>query len=250
MECKTYYGDHIFYDDMNKIAQTEDLKFYNKYLNSDMRVLEVACGTGRLSEEIHKYVKEFVGLDYSNDMINIAKSKNADINYIWGDMRNLSEEEIGKFDLVICGFNSLQHLENDEDVMKFLESCYNVLQENGLLIIDIFNPNMKFLNLEKTKEFKYNFYSEYYKDNIKLYEIRQYDENARINYITNIYINENLNINVKSNTFMRQYFPGQLENLINKSKMTLKEKLGDYDYNKFTIESPKQIFILQKLNSH
>ena len=29
MECKTYYGDHIFYDDMNKIAQTEDLKFYN-----------------------------------------------------------------------------------------------------------------------------------------------------------------------------------------------------------------------------
>ena len=58
--------------------------------------------------------------------------------------------------------------------------------------------------------------------------------------------NEKLNVNIESNTFMRQYFPGQLEELINKSNFSIKEKIGDYNYNEFNLQSPKQIFILQK----
>lgn len=249
MKYNTYYGDHIFYDDMNKVVQTEDIKFYNKYLKSDMRVLEVACGTGRLSKEISENVKEYIGLDYSTDMLDIAKTKNENIQYIWGDMRKLEKEKLGVFDIVICGFNSLQHLKNDEDVDNFLKSCYNVLRNKGLLIIDIFNPNMRFLNIEEKKEYRYSFYSEYYKDNIDLYEIRKYDKTTRINYLTNIYVNEKLSLYIESNTFMRQYFPGQLEELINNSEFILKEKIGDYNYNEFNLQSPKQIFILQKLDS-
>ena len=45
---------------------------------------------------------------------------------------------------------------------------------------------------------------------------------------------------------MRQYFPGQFEELINKSNFSIKEKIGDYNYNEFNLQSPKQIFILQK----
>ena len=45
---------------------------------------------------------------------------------------------------------------------------------------------------------------------------------------------------------MRQYFPGQLEELINKSNFSIKEKIGDNNYNEFNLQSPKQIFILQK----
>ncbi len=75
MKCNTYYGDHIFYDDMNKAIQTEDITFYNKYLKNNMRALEVACGTGRLSKEIYEHVNEYIGLDYSTDMLEIAKNK-------------------------------------------------------------------------------------------------------------------------------------------------------------------------------
>ena len=246
MNCNTYYGDHIFYDDMNQVVQTEDIKFYNKYLNLNMRVLEVACGTGRLSQEISKHVKEFVGLDYSQDMLNIAKKKNNSLQYVFGDMRNLTPEELGKFNLIICGFNLLQHLKTDEDVMFFFNSCYKVLEDNGTLIIDIFNPDMKFLSKEEIEVFNYSFYSKYYKAKINLYEKRKYDEKTRINYLTNIYINKDLNIEITSNTFMRQYFPGQLEELITKTKFSLKEKIGDYKYNKFDSKSPKQIFILNK----
>lgn len=249
MKCDTYYGDHIFYDDMNKVVQTEDVKFYNKYLNSNMRVLEVACGTGRLSKEIAKHVKEYIGLDYSEYMLDIAKEKNKNIKYIWGDMKKLEKEKLGTFDIIICGFNSLQHLENDKAVESFLKSCYNILNYNGLLIIDIFNPDMRFLNKTETKEFRYSFYSKYYKDVIDLYEIRKYEENTRINYLTNVYVNDNLKIYIESSTFMRQYFNGDLEELINKTKFLLKEKLGDYNHNEFNLQSPKQIFVLQKLDS-
>ena len=121
-----------------------------------------------------------------------------------------------------------------------------MLRNKGLLIIDIFNPDMRFLNIKEIKEYRYSFYSEYYKDNIDLYEIRKYDKTTRINYLTNIYVNEKLNVNIESNTFMRQYFPGQLEELINKSNFSIKEKIGDYNYNEFNLQSPKQIFILQK----
>ena len=246
MKCNTYYGDHIIYDDMNKAIQTEDITFYNKYLKNNMRALEVACGTGRLSKEIYEHVNEYIGLDYSTDMLEIAKTKNRNVQYIWGDMRNLEKEKLGMFDIIICGFNSLQHLKNDEDIDNFLKSCDNVLRNKGLLIIDIFNPDMRFLNIKEIKEYRYSFYSEYYKDNIDLYEIRKYDKTTRINYLTNIYVNEKLNVNIESNTFMRQYFPGQLEELINKSNFSIKEKIGDYNYNEFNLQSPKQIFILQK----
>ena len=37
-----------------------------------------------------------------------------------------------------------------------------------------------------------------------------------------------------------------LEELINKSNFSIKEKIGDYNYNEFNLQSPKQIFILQK----
>ena len=43
MKCNTYYGDHIFYDDMNKAIQTEDITFYNKYLKNNMRALDQTC---------------------------------------------------------------------------------------------------------------------------------------------------------------------------------------------------------------
>lgn len=246
MICSTYNGDHIFYDDMNKVVQTDDLDFYNKFLSKNMRALEVACGTGRLSQIISKHVEQFIGIDISNDMLNIAKSKNKDINYMLGDMINLDSKQIGKFDIIICAFNSLQHLKSDEDVEKFLKSCSNILNDEGTVIIDIFNPNMKFLNVEGKEEFMYSFYSEYYKDTIQLHEKRKYDEKSRINYITNIYINEKLNLRIESNTFMRQYFPGQLEELISKNHFEIKEKFGDYNYSKFNMNSQKQIFILQK----
>ena len=152
MKCNTYYGDHIFYDDMNKAIQTEDITFYNKYLKNNMRALEVACGTGRLSKEIYEHVNEYIGLDYSTDMLEIAKTKNRNVQYIWGDMRNLEKEKLGMFDIIICGFNSLQHLKNDEDIDNFLKSCDNVLRNKGLLIIDIFNPDMRFLNIKEIKE--------------------------------------------------------------------------------------------------
>ena len=70
-------------------------------------------------------------------------------------MRNLEKEKLGMFDIIICGFNSLQHLKNDEDIDNFLKSCDNVLRNKGLLIIDIFNPDMRFLNIKEIKEYRY-----------------------------------------------------------------------------------------------
>ena len=46
------------------------------------------------------------------------------------------------------------HLANDEDIDNFLKSCDNVLRNKGLLIIDIFNPDMRFLNIKEIKEYR------------------------------------------------------------------------------------------------
>jgi ubiquinone/menaquinone biosynthesis C-methylase UbiE len=246
---KAYYGDHIFYDDLNELLQFDDIPFYKKIVNKDMNILEVACGTGRITKEIAECVKSIAACDLSPKMLEVAKnnSNGKKINYFEADMRNLGFIK-DKFDCIICGFNSLQHLLSDEDIMAFLNGCKKLLTKDGFLIVDIFNPNERFLNIDEVEEFKCSFISKPLNDVIELREKRHYDVTSRINHITSIYISQKNQKTWYAEALMRQYYPGQIEKIVTDLDMKVVEKYGNYDMENFTIDSPKQIFFI-KTNS-
>ena len=115
----------------------------------DSAVLEIGCGTGDLLAHINARKK--VGIDYSRNMIGIAKRKYPDINFIVMEAENLNFK--GKFDYVILS-NLIGYLENIQKVFaelkkvchphsKVIVTYYNFLWQPVLNMAVMLNLRMK-----------------------------------------------------------------------------------------------------------
>lgn len=241
-----YKDDYMFYDDLNSQIQSEDLEFYKKLLGKNKDILEVACGTGRIISKICEESNFVMGLDNSKEMLSIAKKKlkNKNVDLILGDMTKL-ENINKKFDYIICAYNSLQHILENDGVRDFLKNAYNLLKSNGRIIIDVFNPNPFFLNIEKVHEYKCNFYSQYLNCEIVVEEERQYNCIEKINYIRYIY-KKGSEIIAQVDAKMKQYYDGDIERIVEDTTLKIERKYGDYEFNEFKKDSPKQIYIIKK----
>jgi ubiquinone/menaquinone biosynthesis C-methylase UbiE len=97
MKSKYKVGDLIYdanvYDGMN--TDLTDLKFYQKWLpkNKDARILELCCGTGRLTLPIAKAGYNISGVDITYSMLEQAKVKaleiGLEVDFIQADIRTL-----------------------------------------------------------------------------------------------------------------------------------------------------------------
>ncbi|MBM0206568.1 class I SAM-dependent methyltransferase [Micromonospora sp. STR1s_5] len=107
-------------------------------------ILELACGTGRLTLPLARDGHEVVGLDNSDPMLRAARSKAAEedlaISFHKGDMRSF---DLGtRFALVIVSCNSLCQLTETEDLTSCLRQVAVHLVPGGLLAFDVVNPRV------------------------------------------------------------------------------------------------------------
>ena len=93
---------------------TQDFDIFSSYINSG-RVLDLACGTGRLTIELAKRGLQCVGIDKSASMLSMAQAKSKalglNIFYLQEDIRKFQLEQ--KFDLITMAGNSFQVLLNN-----------------------------------------------------------------------------------------------------------------------------------------
>ena len=142
MAYEKNYAKH--YDLFNK---EKDYGFEARFLkdimirfdkNTDgLKILNLGCGTGMHDRKLVDLGFKVTGMDQSAEMIEIAKQKVPEANYIVGDMSDFDLNE--KFDVVICMFSSLGYLAEQDKVNGFFESVSKHLVEEGLLILDVWN---------------------------------------------------------------------------------------------------------------
>ncbi|MGN0655682.1 MAG: class I SAM-dependent methyltransferase [Ruminiclostridium sp.] len=113
-----------------------------KTLNRDMIVLELACGTGIISEKVAGRVKLFEATDFSEDMIRKAKEKihSCRLHFSVQDATNLPYAS-ETFDAVIIS-NALHIMPSPE---KALYEIVRVLKPNGIMIAPTFTMADTFL---------------------------------------------------------------------------------------------------------
>lgn len=94
------------------------------------KVLDIATGTGDLALEAanQRYGAEVYGLDISNEMLEVARSRPGGENIVWqtGDAMELPYDD-DTFDAVTHGYL----LRNVTDIAKTLQEQYRVLQPGG-----------------------------------------------------------------------------------------------------------------------
>lgn len=102
-------------------------------------VVDLACGTGSLSEYFARLNYDVVGIDCSEDMLSVAIDKKmqsqSDIIYLNQRMQDL--DLFGTVDIVICALDSINHITNDDEVKQVFERVSLFLNEDSLFIFDV-----------------------------------------------------------------------------------------------------------------
>ena len=123
-----------------KIIQSFKIKNNKKPLEK-VKILDIGCGGGLLSEPMRRLGADVVGIDASITNIKIAKThakKNKlKINYICSSPENFKPKE--KFD-VILNMEIVEHVEN---IDQFLESSTKLLKKNGIMFVATLNKTLK-----------------------------------------------------------------------------------------------------------
>jgi ubiquinone/menaquinone biosynthesis C-methylase UbiE len=143
-----------FYDWEN--AQTldrQDVKFWRDLAQrarraqqagpADTRVLELGCGTGRITIPVARTGVRLVGIDRSPEMLVRARRRlrraklTSGATLVRGDIRALPFRDKPRFNVVMAPYGILQSLVRESDLNAALQSVARVLTTGGVFGVDL-----------------------------------------------------------------------------------------------------------------
>ncbi len=144
-EANEYTVLSQFYD-LEYSVFDADLDMYRQFAERARGpILELGCGTGRVLEALAGVDYPVVGIDTSNAMLEIARSRvDADVTLVQRDMRACDVEPLlphGPFAFVLSAINTFLHLVDVRSQIETLESVRRVLAPGGVMLLDLFVPD-------------------------------------------------------------------------------------------------------------
>lgn len=129
---------------------TDDVPLYLELAHRQgRRVLEVACGSGRVLVPLARAGFEVVGIDASEHMLALSQAKltteNLSAELALVDMRRLDLPR-KDFDLAIVAVKSFAYLTEADEQLACLQAIREHLRPGGLLAIDLLHPALEWLS--------------------------------------------------------------------------------------------------------
>ena len=243
------YWDGLHYDAFNAPAQN-DLKFYLAQARKARGpVLELACGTGRLTIPLKKEGIVITGLDLAAPMLERAKVKAAEaglkVPFLRGDASKFSLGR--KFKLIFMAFHSMQHLGSLKEIEGLFASVSRHLAPGGSFVFDVFNPNPHCLVRDPGEMLPVA----YYKDpsgegKVLVNETYSYDKAAQVSRIIWHFRSEKTGKTVKKSVNLRCFYPEELLALARYNGFRVAARYGDFRGRPFSGASLEQILVLNK----
>lgn len=160
------------YDELMKEAPYEEwltylLAIIDKQLvkpSSPSLMVDLGCGTGTLTTMMANNGLEMIGIDLSDEMLNIARHKwdleksgsegISDILYLQQDMEAL--ELFGSVDVIVSMCDSLNYITESDSLKKVFAKCFYYLNPGGIMVFDL-NTAYKFREEIADQTFAENF---------------------------------------------------------------------------------------------
>ena len=129
----------------NNIISSLNLKNKQNKPLEKVKILDIGCGGGLLSEPMSRLGAEVVGIDASDRNISVAKlhakKNHLKIQYLCSSPENLKIKE--KFDVIL----NMEIIEHVNDVNFFLKSCSKLLKKDGIMFVATLNKTLNHIYL-------------------------------------------------------------------------------------------------------
>ena len=149
-----------FYDGINSdLDYVKWADFIEKIIEKECSarpelMLDLGCGTGKMTLELARRGYDMTGVDYSPEMLDIAReaaeNEGQDILWLNQDMREF--ELYGTVDAAVSCLDCINHISRPSDLDKVFSLVHNYLIPDGLFIFDI-NGKFKFENIYSDRSY-------------------------------------------------------------------------------------------------
>ncbi len=247
-----HYADADYYDRAYR-RHRADVDFYlQTTLEHGGPVLELGCGTGRMTLPVACAGVDVVGVDLSHEMLRAAKQKvetqsekvQSHIELRQADLREL---RLGRtFRLIISPFNVMQHLYTLDDLERGLAVVRrHLMPRAGRFVFDVLMPDIRGLGRNPGKRYKMG--QVYHPAGDKRYDYREsfdYDEANQIEHITMWFDDpDDPEASFSTPLAHRQFFPLELMALLRYNGFEVVERWGSFDREPINEDSASQIFV-------
>jgi SAM-dependent methyltransferase len=241
------YRDGRHYDALVGALALPDVPFYmDEAKHARGPVLELACGTGRLTIPIAQSGVEIVGLDQSASMLAHARHKagevGVEIEWVEGDCRSFALNR--KFAMIFMAFNSMQHLHDQASLTALFANVGKHLAPGGRFVFDVFNPSLAIL----TRDPNQRHLDRQYEDpegrgTITLEMTAIYDDAAQVNRMAWYFSLPGEKDFRLESLDVRCFFPQELDLLVGANGFEIQQKFGNFERKPFASGDMKQVVV-------
>src|SRR2546427_11878527 len=132
-QLANYYDEIYHFKNYQKEAKTIETLVQQHKKSQGNHLLDVACGTGNHIAYLKQHYS-VEGLDFSPEMLSIARRKHPDVVFHRGDMTSFKLNT--QFDIITCLFSAIGHVKTKIRMRKALRTMAGHLQPGGLLILE------------------------------------------------------------------------------------------------------------------
>jgi SAM-dependent methyltransferase len=247
-----------YYDASPLVAgRVQDVAFYRDAAREfGDPVLELGCGTGRVTMALAEAGYRVTGLDISERMLERATKKRAQLSaearervrLVRGDMVRFDLGE--KFRLVIIPFRPFQHLLETQQQMDCLACVRKQLAPGGRLILDVFQTDAERMHDPACQ--KENFVAEYRMADGRAVQITEriaaFHRAEQRNDVEMIFTVTNADGKTERLVFawtLRYFFRYEVEHLLARCGFRVEALYGNFDRSPILDASPEMIFVAE-----
>ena len=108
---------------------------FRRYKVQPKSILDVACGTGNVSETLADRGYDVTGVDLSDEMIKIAKTKSGRVDYYTQGIAQINLDR--RYDAAVSLFDSLNYVLDPAELALGMCKVNQHIEDNGLFIFDV-----------------------------------------------------------------------------------------------------------------
>lgn len=257
---REHYEDAALYDHEYR-RRRADVTFYRELarrrLGGPGRILELGCGTGRVTVPLARDGHEVVAVDRSRPMLDRLRSRIASlppsvagrITPALADLRSFDVVGAagGRFPLAIAAFNVLEHLYTRGEVDACLRRVAAHLTPDGAFVFDVQLPDLAWLIRDGGKRWARTRFTDpttkrpmYYSTN------HDYDPISQIVLIRLYY--DPVDGDGPGRVVQlsqRKFFPAELEALVSHAGMRVVDRYGDFSFGPLGAGAESQVLVCQ-----